>query len=89
VACDKIVRSDIFGFILKEKCCPDCGSKTGIAFFEFEYLLCDTCSSLFYSSSKRKPRTITRHMTRKYKIQSWSIDYSTLEFGVFSKMWRK
>jgi hypothetical protein len=87
--CDKIVdytEGEIFGFIMKEGCCPDCGGKTGNVFYELEYILCTICNSLFYSSKSSIPRTITRHIQRKYKVTSNDPNHFAIEFAEYFTM---
>jgi hypothetical protein len=86
-ACDKIHNDyigGIYGFIVKYRCCPDCGSTDGVIFYEFEFINCTTCNSLFNSSLSEKPRNIKRWDMRKYNGKRVEVyDSFDMTFGAF------
>lgn len=85
--CDKLHDNyigGIYGFIDRFRCCPDCGGTEGIIFYEFEFIKCKVCNSLFNSSPSERPRYITRWVITKHSKGSNDVYKSfDMTFGAF------
>lgn len=73
----------VYGFIERFRCCPDCGGTEGIIFYEFEYIRCKICNSIFVSFSYEKPRYVTRYEIIKHRIDSEYLNSFDMTFGSF------
>jgi hypothetical protein len=85
--CDKLNcdnKLNLLNFMYFNKCCPDCGGKDGYVFYEWEFILCRICNSLFNSSSSICPRTIIRWNSFKYIIDKDSPGHFVMDFDQFA-----
>jgi protein-arginine kinase activator protein McsA len=60
--CDKITTENSRDYIVKNRCCPDCGGREGVEFTSvWRYFMCSTCYSLFRTSLSNNNPVVRRN----------------------------
>jgi hypothetical protein len=64
--CDKVLTENLKEYIVKNRCCPDCGDNECVEFTSiWIYFTCSSCYSLYRLSSSSNPNKIVRHVKAK------------------------